>query len=362
MSNPNRETGPRWHQGGRRPISRRSAHAGWSAAAVATLALLVGATTLAWLLPVQAPVQVRYEVGFPPPPQSGYFSTLPRGSWSRLPGDESCSQRVHASTWEPRPDNYEPNHTMPPRGAVRASFASLPRDRSYAAKWYTWLLPRVTGAHVGTTDANIQWAACKWGMSDNLLRAIAIHESTWTHYDTYQSGRCVPNMGCGDMITQPTRASRKYCAFISRAGHNYQRDYGRGRCPATFSIVGIKSWQNPAWGKMPHNQNGTFPFNRDSTAFALDYLGSFLRGCYEGWLPWLDNTGNRRYARGDQWGCVGAWYAGAWRSPSARRYIRLVQGDLHDRTWLNPAFPYEAPPCSADFGCPRSRTIRGMSS
>ena len=38
---------------------------------------------------------------------------------------------------------------------------------------------------------------------------------------------------------------------------------------------------------MPDNQNGTFPFNRDSTAFALDYLGAFLRGCQEGWVHWL---------------------------------------------------------------------------
>jgi hypothetical protein len=219
----------------------------------------------------------------------------------------------------------------------------------------------VTGAHVGTTDSNIQWAACKWGISDNLLRAIAVHESTWTQYDTYPSGRCVPNMGCGDMITEPTYASRKYCAFISQAGHNYEEDYGRGLCPETFSIAGVKSWQDPAWGRMPHNQNGTFPFNRNSTAFALDYLSSFLRGCYEGWVRWLDNTGHGRYAAGDLWGCVGAWYAGAWKTPSAKTYISLVRGDLDNRTWLEPDFPYEAPPCSDEFGCPRSRVIRGGS-
>jgi len=250
---------------------------------------------------------------------------------------------------------------MPPSDVVRASLASLPRDSSYAARWYTWLRPRVTGAHVGTTDENIQWAACKWGISDNLLRAIAVHESTWTQYDTYSSGRCVLKMGCGDMITQSTVASRKYCAFISQAGHDYERDYGRGRCPATFSIVGVKSWQDPKWGAMPHNQNGTFPFNRDSTAFALDYLGSFLRGCYEGWVPWLANTGDKRYAAGDLWGCVGAWYAGAWKTAPAKTYIGLVRGDLRKRMWLEPGFAHQAPPCSTDLGCPRSRLTRGLS-
>ena len=351
MRNRNREIGPRRHRRGRRPTSRRSTHARWSAEAVATLALLVVATTLAWLLlPVQAPVQARYVVGFPPPPQSGYFSTLPPGSWSRLPGDDICSQQVHASTWEPRPDNYEPNHTMPPSGASACLLGVPARDRSYAAKWCTSLLPRVTGAHVGTTDANIQWAACKWG---DVRQPATSHRCPRVDMDPLRHlpvGSLRPEHGLRghDHAAHP-REPKILRALFSQAGHNYQRDYGRGRCPATFSIVGVKSWQNPAWGRMPHNQNGTFPFNRDSTAFALDYLGSFLRGCYEGWLPWLDNTGNRRYATGDQWGCVGAWYAGAWRSPSARRYIRLVQGDLRNRAWLKPAFAYEAPPCSARF-------------
>ena len=332
------------------------------AAVVATAGLAVTSAQANQDTHVQRSATTRTSLaGSSPPALSGYFSTLPPRSWSRLPGDKACRQRVHASTWEPRPDNYRPNHTMPSRAAVLASMTSLPRDSGYAAKWYTWLRPRVTGAHVGTTDQNIQWAACKWGLSDNLLRAIAVHESTWTQYDTYPSGRCVLEMGCGDMITEPTSASREYCAFISQAGHDYERDYGRGQCPATFSIAGVKSWQDPAWGAMPHNQNGTFPFNRDSTAFALDFLGSFLRGCYEGWIPWLANTGDRRYTAGDLWGCAGAWYAGAWRSDPAETYIGLVKDDLHEHRWLTPAFAQEAPPCSDDFGCPRSRVIRGRS-
>jgi hypothetical protein len=70
------------------------------------------------------------------------------------------------------------------------------------------------------------------------------------------------------------------------------------------------SWEDPAWGHVPTfagNQNGTFPFNRDSTTFAVDCLGSFLRGCYEGWVNWLGPSG-------DIYGCVGFWYAGDWHS------------------------------------------------
>ncbi len=49
---------------------------------------------------------------------------------------------------------------------------------------------------------------------------------------------------------------------ISRRGHDYQADYAPGSCPKTFSIAGVMSWQDPTWGRMKANQNGTFPFNR----------------------------------------------------------------------------------------------------
>jgi hypothetical protein len=343
-------------QRGRRTSRWKSTLARWSTV-VAVFALLVAAT-LAWQQDRGQERAVGQPMHSAPPAPSGYFPTRPPTTWSQLPGDAACGQQVHESSWEPRPDNNRPNHTIPPSDAVHASLAAKPRDSNYAAIWYTWLRPRVTGAHVGTTDENIQWAACKWGISDNLLRAIAVHESTWTQYDTYSSGRCVGTMGCGDMITQPSAASRKYCAFISRYGHDYERDYGQGRCPATFSIVGVKSWQDPAWGAMVDNQNGTFPYSRDSTAFALDYLASFLRGCYEGWIPWLANTGNGSYTAGHLWGCVGVWYAGAWESAAARNYTAAVSTVLRNRTWLERAFAQQAPPCSTEWGCPRSRTAR----
>jgi hypothetical protein len=115
----------------------------------------------------------------------------------------------------------------------------------------------------------------------------------------------------------------------------------------------VMSWQDPAWGRMRGNQNGTFPFNRDSTAFALDFVASDLRGCLEGWEPFLAGTGTGTYAAGKLWGCVGAWFSGDWHSPAANRYIHLVRGELSDRTWLVRSWPDVRPGCQAPFGCPR---------
>lgn len=288
-----------------------------------------------------------------PPPPGGYFDTVKVGGWSSLPSDDACARKVHHSTWEPRPDNSKRDNVMPDPDAVHASFAERPRSRggAYAVRWDNWLLPRVDGQFTGTTDEIFQWGACKWGLRDDLVRAIAVRESTWYQYETYPGDRCVLYYGCGDLFTSSSPASIAFCDGIAAFGYDYQRDFGDGKCPKTFSIMGVMSWQDPAWGKYPGNQNGTFPFNRNSTAFSVDYIGSQLRGCYEGWEWWLDETGTKNYAPGDMWGCVGAWYAGAWHTPAANGYIARVRDELQSHTWLRKDWPDNKPPCDK-YGCP----------
>jgi hypothetical protein len=293
--------------------------------------------------------------GHSSPPPGGYFSILPVGAWSRLPGDAACASAVHRSSWEPRPDNYGPNHTMPRAQAVHDAFAArtVSTDGSYAKRWDSWLLPRVDGQFTGTTDEIFQWGACKWGLPDDLLRAIAVRESTWYQYEIYPSKRPVNNWGSGDLFTVATRAGTIFCNGLATQRRDYQRDYGAGLCPKTFSIMGVMSWEDPSWGKMPGNQNGTYPFNRRSTAFAVDYIGSQLRGCYEGWEKWLANTGTESYSAGRIWGCVGAWYSGAWRDADANGYISRVQHAESHHRWLKPDWSNIKPSCSAEYGCPR---------
>jgi hypothetical protein len=288
-----------------------------------------------------------------PPPGGGFFTLQAPGSWSNLPGDAACATAVHRSPWEPRAANYKRNHVVPDATAVHAAFAERPLavDNNYDLRWDSWLLPRVDGQFTGTTDEIFQWAACKWGLSDDVLRAIAVRESTWYEYLTYPSGRPVVDWGSGDMITSSTANADTvtYCNAVATAGgYDYQKDFGTGVCPKTFSIVGVMSWEAPSWGQMPGNQNGTFPFNRKSTAFAVDYLASQLRGCYEGWEHWLGSA----YAAGDIWGCVGAWYAGDWHSSDANGYISRVQNELANFTWLQPDWRSIKPSCSSTYGCP----------
>jgi hypothetical protein len=320
-----------------------------------------------------------------PPPASGYFSLQPVGT--SLPSDSECAAAVHSSTWEPRPENQQQNNTTPALGAMAASFAIRPRDQggTYNPLWDSWLLPRVDGQFTGTTDEILQWAACKWGLPDNLIRADAVEESTWFQYLHFPSdasygggggGSCYWNRGCGDSFSSPTTASTIYCNGLATMGvlaseiHDYQQDpltstggYPHtpeaGLCPQTFSILGIKSWDDPAWEApypaYPGLQNGTFPFTRDSTAAAVDYWGSYMRGCYNGWASWLKQTGTGTYAAGDIWGCIGSWYSGDWHSSAANGYISHVQNQDSALTWLTSSFDDSTQQydCNATYGCPK---------
>jgi hypothetical protein len=285
-----------------------------------------------------------------PPPAHAIFAAVAPHDYGRLPSGSECAELIRRSSWEPRPDNYVPNHTTPDPAMVARSFAARPRSTAdtYDPRWDSWLLPRVDGQFTGTTDEIIQWAACKWGLNDNLLRAILVRESTWFQYETYPSGRCVTQRGCGDLLTDEAQSQRRtYCDELARYGHDYQDDYGVGRCPKTFSIAGVMSWWSPDWGfDWPGNQNGVFPYSRDSTAFAVDYLAADLRGCFQGWKLWLHDR------PGDIWGCVGSWYAGDWRSVAAEQYIRGVRELLHARVWLTPSWVKARVACSAAYGCP----------
>ena len=320
-----------------------------------------------------------------PPAAPGYFSLRPVGSWRSLPSDSQCAARVHHSSWEPRPENYQQDYTMPAPGAMAASFALRPRNggHTYNPLWDTWLLPRVDGRFTGTTDEILQWAACKWGLPDNLIRADAAVESTWFQYlhfpgDAGAGGRgggsCYWTRGCGDTFLSPTPSTVTYCNAIATQGllpsevHNYQKDPVTssggypytprpGMCPKTFSILGVMSWADPAarpGHPYPGNQNGTFPFTRDSTAAAADYWGASIRGCYEGWKTWLKNTGTHTYRAGDLWGCIGSWFSGQWHSPASNAYIAKVQSAERSRTWLDPGFgnSMQQAHCAANYGCP----------
>ncbi len=172
---------------------------------------------------------------------------------------------MHYSNWEPRPQNNAQNHRTPKRPLI------VRKHPDFNTAWQTKFRPRISGNFTGTTDEIIQWAACKWGLSDDMLHAEAVDESDWSM-----------NVESDD---EP-RAN----------GHCAAGDH-RDPCPTSFGILQIKWYFNP--DKKP--KNNSYPMSKNMTAFSLDYTAAQLRGCYEGWEYFGSKT------RGDLWG---AWAVG----------------------------------------------------
>jgi len=215
------------------------------------------------------------------------FLTLPPGA--KLPSDSVCAAKVRRTGWEPRPQNTAANQT---RGRPGAAIDGA--DPSFNKRYGT----RVEGNFVGTTDEIIQWAACKWGFSEDITRARAMQESHWRQSQL------------GDKTDNPAA-----CTTIAQAAPCWQ----------SYGILQVKGTVH----------EDTYPAARDSTAYNVDYALAWLRACYEGaFSDWMGNG----YRAGDEWGCVGAWYSGNWYDSGARKYIDGVKRHLANRAWTQAEF------------------------
>ena len=214
-----------------------------------------------------------------------YFRTLPVGAALPRP-DAECARRVTRHPWEPRPENGAANRRVP----------TAPVPWNNTRRWTYWkpfIAKRnnVTGNFTGTTDEIIQWAACKWGFNENVMRAVAVQESHWRQ---------------------------------SQLG-----DYENGRYHS-FGLMQIR--HDDAQGALV---KGGHPATQRYTALNVDYYGAEMRGCLEGDFydggPWL--YGGKKVT-GDLWGCVGYWYSGNWYTAAAKDYIANVRTHYKSKPWV----------------------------
>jgi autotransporter family porin len=222
------------------------------------------------------------------PVDESHFGTLPVGAV--LPSDDECAARVRP-TAEIRPANAKFNSVRGSGPAQTGTFYG-----------------RVTGNFTGTTDEIIQWAACKWGIDEDIVRAQAAKESGW-----FQENR-------GDYTSDPA---------ICVPGHGIGVDGRPGECPESIGMMQVRyQYLTPA-----------FPMATDSSAYNLDEALAARRSCFEGNEPWL-NTVDRGsdYAAGDLWGCIGIWFAGRWHTTAADEYAAAVRDYLDQQIWTTSGF------------------------
>jgi hypothetical protein len=219
-----------------------------------------------------------------PPPSSDRFDTLPVGA--TLPSGDECAARVRPAV-EIRPENTTQNAT--------SGFANGYRTGEWSG------FARVDGDFTGTTDEIIQWAACKWGIDEDIVRAQIIKESYW------------------------------YMSANGDGGDSY----------------GLGQVRVPYHGTRPSgSSNGTGAFEADnavrSSAYNLDYTYASWRACYEGAYTWLNDVErNGTYRAGDVWGCLGVWFSGRWyvgTDAYLDQHGDSVRWHYENRTWESPTF------------------------
>jgi hypothetical protein len=217
---------------------------------------------------------------------------LPAAAGRQLPrADPTCAVPAErGNRRERRLENTTPNRRIP---SGSPSWSMRPET----VRWRRWVANRagVTGRFTGTTDQIFVWAACKWGLPADLLRAVAMQESDWRQDKVGDDGQ-------------------------------------------SFGIMQIKDHYadgTPAWGG--------YPDTLAATALNVDFYAAYLRSCVDGDFydggPWLYR--GRRVAelvrdRGADyvsWGCVGSWFSGRWYDAAAQAYVKRVQAQLAARTW-----------------------------
>ena len=109
----------------------------------------------------------------------------------RCPPTPSARRACTARRGSPAPRTPTANNTKPKQPVELAD------DPAYNDEFQAKYKPRVTGNFTGTTDEIIQWGACKWGLSDNIVRAQAVDESHWRQNtesdpEPRSSGNCPP--------------------------------------------------------------------------------------------------------------------------------------------------------------------------
>jgi hypothetical protein len=229
------------------------------------------------------------------------FRTLPPGA--ALPSAGRCAGWVRA---RPLPEhkamNRAANQTTGHR--LAAGFfdpgATDPRAIRLAA--------RVDGAFTGTTEQVLRWAACKWGVDEDLVKAQAAVESWWR---------------------QRTKGDWGSDAAACPPGHGLGADGRPGQCPQSYGIL-----QN----RFPYERS-SWPGIQSSTAMNADTAYAIWRACFEGYERWLNDVERgRQYGAGDALGCMGRWFSGRWHTQAAEDYVTKVKGYLADRVWEHPDF------------------------
>jgi hypothetical protein len=174
------------------------------------------------------------------------------------------------------------------------------------------------GLHHPSTDDLIQWAAHKWGIPEDWLRAQYVQESYWNSFQL------------GDE------------AAIKSAW--YQRYPLQARVPNHFSAFQSMGLTQVKWVPDGSVGPGSEPLRWESTAFNVDYQAAMVRFYYDNPSGARSAWGDSQYVPCQPWNSIGGWFEPyPWGNGGQGQYIRAVQQHLAGQDWTRADFIHWTP-------------------
>jgi len=268
----------------------------------------------------------------------------------------------HPINQETVPENQQPHSPGSPADGIISPVNQTKPTRSqleyYASDGYlsstmnppyTWM-KLIDGQYTGTTEMIIRWAACKWGMDEDMIRAQATAEHlSWVQWNAF-----------GDERRSPSQ-----CKAGKNSGHDSTNlwDYLiSNACYQSWS-----NWQTKVVYSSPHlGAWTTWPAMNESTAFAADYRYGYQRSCMNGdrsgffkwdgsgpaYLTDVANAKSDPYSESPhkfwnpvtttyatnleyvEFACLGAHYSGHWMDSDALSYLDRLLTHWKKKDWL----------------------------
>jgi hypothetical protein len=225
------------------------------------------------------------------------------------PLSDAAAAALVAPQAETRPGNAWANYYQPTESELAAFHDAVFEAGPNAGRRldaYNPLVRHVSGDFTGTTDEIIQWAAYKWGIPADVLRAVAVNESSWH---------------------QGAMGDRENGVDASKYPPQSRID-----SDSVYESLGITQIK---WRPDGSRHPGTEPLRWKSTAFNLDYAGANVRFYYDGYCDWCSPG----YEAGQAWLSVGGHYdPSPWQNSGMLNYIGHVQSILTAQPWEQPGF------------------------
>jgi hypothetical protein len=164
-----------------------------------------------------------------------------------------------------------------------------------------------------STDDLIQWAAHKWGIPENWLRAEYVQESYWNQFQL------------GDMTPVSSSWYRSY-PFQSRV-------------PGTSDVYQSLGITQVRWAPDGSLGPGTEPLRWESTAFNIDDQAATVRFYFDNPSGARSSWGDPTYAPCEKWRSIGGWYRPfPWGNADQAWYVASVRRHLANRDWASSSF------------------------